>query len=152
MKKAMVLGLALILIPLLTASCGIPQEKYDKLTSDLTAAQAQIQTLSGELTAKTNELAAKDTELKATKDQLEEAKGKIEVLNAIFIPAMTGELSQKTQDEMATIFLGWRDKVTAVGDPDLTAKFQAIIDSGGGNEVTMAFFTYLLEDIAKTLK
>ena len=145
MKKAFGLGLALILILLLSVSCGISQDKYDKVTSDLAAAQVQIQKLQGDLTAK-------DTEFKAANDKLAKAKNEINVLNTIFIPAITGEFNNKTQTEMLTVFLGWRDKVNTIGDSALTAKFQAIIDSSGSEEATMAFFQYLFEDIAKTLQ
>ena len=149
MKKTLISGLALIMMVMVLTfpvSCsGISQEKYDKMNSDLAAAQAQIQKLQGDLTAK-------DTELKATNEKLGKARNEIDVLNAIFIPAIKGELNNKTQDEMTNMFLVWRDKVNTIGDPTLTAKFQAIMDSGGGNEASMAFFQYLLEDIEKTLQ
>jgi outer membrane murein-binding lipoprotein Lpp len=149
MKKALSSGLILTMLALvitfLVSCSGISQEKYDKVNSDLTAAQAQIQKLQGDLTAK-------DTELKATSAKLAKAKNEIEVLNSIFIPALTGELNNKTQDEMTSVFLSWRDKVNTIGDATLSTKFQAIMDSGGGNEATMAFFRFLLEDIEKTVK
>jgi outer membrane murein-binding lipoprotein Lpp len=149
MKRVLSSGLALIMVLMVLTfliSCsGISQEKYDKVNSDLTAAQAQIQKLQGDLMAK-------DTEFKATSEKLAKAKNEIEVLNAIFIPAMTGELNNKPQDEMASLFLGWRDKINTIGDPALTTKFQAIMEGGAGNEATNEFFQYLLLDIEKTLK
>ncbi len=51
MKKAIVVGLALILMLSFVISCGIPQEEYDKVSSDLAAAQTQIQSLQDDLTA-----------------------------------------------------------------------------------------------------
>jgi chromosome segregation ATPase len=173
MKKAIGLALGLVLILLLSVSCGIPQDKYDKATSDLAAAQVQIQTMETQLTGKTAELSARDsdltaaqtqitqlqedltandTQLKTATDKLAKAKSEIEVLNAIFLPSITGELNQMTQGEIANLFLGWRDKINAIGDSALTAKFQAIIDSQDSEAATMAFFQYLLEDIANTLK
>ncbi len=89
---------------------------------------------------------------KATNEKLGKARNEIEILNAIFIPAMKGEFNNKTQDEMMSMFLSWKDKVNTVKDTILTAKFQAIMDGGGSNEATMAFFQYLLEDIEKTVK
>jgi len=150
MKKGISLGLALIMVVLLfpfliSCSSGISQDKYDKVNADLTAAQVQIQKLQGDITTK-------DATLKSANDKLAKAKNEINVLNTIFIPALTGELNNKTQSEMMTVFLGWRDKVNTFGDPALTAKFQAIIDSSGGEAATMAFFQYILEDIAKTLQ
>jgi hypothetical protein len=114
------------------------------VNSDLTSAIAQTQKLQGDLTAK-------DTEIKATSAKLGKAKNEIDVLNAIFIPAITGELNNKSQDEMAKMFLVWRDKVNIIGDPALTTKFQAIIDGGVGDAASMEFFRYLLLDIEKTL-
>ena len=149
MKKTLSSGLALIMLlmvlPFMVSCSGISQEKYDKANSDLTSAQAQIQKLQGDLTAK-------DTELKATQIKLDKVNSKIEILNDIFIPAITGELDNKTQNEMTDIFLSWRDKVNAIGDTTLAAKFQMILDSGNSNDATNEFFKYLLEDIAKTVK
>jgi len=139
------LGLALMLVLLLLSACGVPQEQYNKLNSDLAAAQAQIQTLQSDLTAK-------ESDLKATQEKIVQATSKMEVLNAIFIPAMKGELNNMTQTETVTYFFTWRDKVNAIGDPVLTSKFQSIIDSGGADEVTLSFFLYLLENIPKTLE
>jgi outer membrane murein-binding lipoprotein Lpp len=152
MKKG--LGIAVVSILLLTflAACGISQDKYDKVNSDLTAAQTQIQTLQGDLTAKNAELAAKDTELKATREKMGKAKGMIEVINGIFVPAIKGEFDNMTQTENLNYFLSWRDKVNAIGDATLTAKFQAIIDSEGDAETTLAFFVYLFESVPKTLE
>lgn len=145
MKKAFGLVLALIIILLFSVSCGISQDKYDKVNSDLAAAQVQIQKLQSDITTK-------DATLKAANDKLAKAKNEIGVLNTIFIPAMAGELNNKTQSELMTVFLGWRDKVNTIGDPVLTAKFQAIVDTAGNEETTMAFFQYLLEDIARAVQ
>jgi len=149
MKKTLSSGLALIMLlmvlPFLVSCSGISQEKYDKVNSDLTSAQAQVQKLQGDLLVK-------DTELKATQAKLDKVNSKIEILNDIFIPAITGELDNKTQNEITDIFLSWRDKVNAIGDTALAAKFQMILDSGDSNDATNEFFKYLLEDIAKTVK
>jgi septal ring factor EnvC (AmiA/AmiB activator) len=165
MKKAFGLSLALILILLFSVSCGISQDKYDKVNSSLAAAQVQIQKLQGDITAKDASLAAaqaqiqklqgditaKDTTLKAANDKMGKAKAEVEIFNAIFIPAMTGELNNMSEAEGTKLFLGLRDKVVAIGDPLLTTKIQAVIDSGS-NEATLAFFQYLLEDIARTVQ
>ena len=63
MKMRILIGLALIL-PLLSAiSCGVPQEEYDKLSSDLAVAQTQIQSLQSDLSAKETELSTKESKL-----------------------------------------------------------------------------------------
>jgi len=147
MKKFLGIGLALILILLLSVSCssGVSQEKYDKVNSDLTAAQAQIQTLQ-------TQLSAKESELGASNDKIKAAKAEIDVFNAIFIPAMSGEFANMSETEMMNLFLKWRDQVTSLGDADLTSKFQAIINSTGGQQETMDFFLALFQDISKSLE
>ena len=164
MKKAILIVMALVLILFLLPSCGVPKKEYDKINSDLAAAQAQVQSLRNDLTAKEGELttaqaqiqslqgdlSAKESELEAAKVKLEQGKAMIELLNAIFIPALKGETM--TEAETMNLFLAWRDKVNAIGDPELTAKFQALIDSGGSNEATTGFFLYLFESLPKTLE
>ncbi len=175
MRKAILIGiipLVLTLVLLPACAAGVPQEEYTRVSSDLAAAQTQIQSLEGDLSAKESELAAaqteiqslqdelstKDTELSAKESELEVVKGKLEqgkatseILNAIFIPAMTGELDEMTEAEAISWFLEFRDKVIAVGDPTLTAKFEAMLETFS-DEAFMSFFMYLMESIPKTLE
>ena len=146
MKKTILIGMALILMLFLLPSCaGVSQEEYDQLSSDLAAAQTQIQSLQ-------DELSAKESELEAADGKLEEGKARVEILNAVFIPAITGELDEMTETEAVNYFLEWRDKVNAIGDPALTAKFEALIDSGFSDEAFTSFFVYLLESIPEVLE
>ncbi len=70
MKKRILVGLALIL-PLLSAiSCGVPQEEYNKLSSDLAVAQTQIQSLQSDLSAKETELSATESELATAQTEI----------------------------------------------------------------------------------
>jgi outer membrane murein-binding lipoprotein Lpp len=146
MKKAIVISIALVLMLFLLPSCaaGVPQEEYDRVSSDLTAVQAEIQSLQ-------SDLSAKESELEAIKEKLEQGKVRIEILNAIFIPAMTGELEGMTEAEAVSYFLEWRDKVMAVGDPTLTAKFEVLIETFS-DEALLSFFVYLLESTADALE
>ena len=152
MKKAIMVGLALILMLTLLISCGVPQEEFDKVSSDLAASQTQIQSLQGELSAKETELSAKQSELEATREKLEQGKARIEILNALFIPAITGELDEMTETEAMNYFFEWRDKIKAVEDPVLTAEFQTLIDSGFSDQALTDFFIYLLESIPEALE
>jgi len=158
MKKVVIVGLALIPILLFITSCGVAQEEYDRVSSDLAAAQTQIQSLEGDLTAAQtqaqslqDELSAKESELEVAKEKLEQGKARIEILNAIFIPAITGELDRMTEAESMSYFFEWRDKVKAIGDPTLTAKFEAMIETFS-DQALMSFFIYLLESIPKALE
>ena len=144
MKKAIIVGLALIPILLFITSCGVAQEEYDRVSSDLAVAQTEIQSLQ-------SDLSAKETELEAAEEKLEQGKARIEILNAIFIPAITGELDRMTEAESVSYFFEWRDKVKAVGDPTLTAKFEAMLETFSDQALT-SFFIYLLESIPKALE
>ncbi|OGO31537.1 MAG: hypothetical protein A2Z29_10695 [Chloroflexi bacterium RBG_16_56_11] len=154
MKKAIGIGLALISILLLAASCGggVSQDEYDKVSADLTAARAENQNLQTQLSTKTAELAAKDSELETLKKNSARARAEMEVLNSIFIPAMTGELSDFTGAEAFNLFLGLLDKVKAIGDAGLTDSFQAIMSSETADQAVLDFFVYLLQDILKSLE
>jgi len=44
------------------------------------------------------------------------------------------------------------NKVNAVGDAELTAKFNALINSGFYDKATSDFFVYLLESTEKALQ
>ena len=57
MKKVIVVGMVLLLVLFLLPSCGVSQEDYDRVSSDLSAAQSQIQSLQGDLTGAEEELA-----------------------------------------------------------------------------------------------
>ena len=144
MKKAIMVGLALIPMLLFITSCGVPQEEFNRVSSDLAAAQTQIQSLQGDLSAK-------ESELQAAKGKLEQGKARVEIINAIFVPAMTGELDRMTEGEAINFFFEWRDKIKDVGDPALTAKFEAMMQTFS-DEALLSFFVYLLESTADALE
>jgi len=158
MKKAIVIGMALVLVLFLMTSCGVSQQEYDKVGSDLTTAQTQIQLLQGELSAKETELSAKESELKVTKEKLKQGKARFEILNAIFMPALTGEIEGMTEAEALIYFFEWRDKIIDVEDPTLIVKFEVMIETLSAEtwlsfyEASLSFFVYLLESTADVLE
>jgi hypothetical protein len=160
MKKGILLGIALLMVLVLLPACasGVPQEEYERVSNELIAAQTQTWSLQDELTtAQTqiqslqDELSAKESQLEATQEKLEQGKARIEILNAIFIPAMTGELDAMTEAEAINFFFEWRDTVKAIEDPVLTAKFEAMIETFS-DEALLSFFVYLLESTADALR
>lgn len=165
MNKTIGVGLISILTILFLASCGVSQDKFDKLNGDLAVAQAQTQAAQSALSAKESELQAekaknqslqgdlalKEKELQAANDKIKSAKTMIEVLNGIFIPTMTGEIYDMTAAESIKFILKWSDQVKAVGDPTLTAKFEAMLSNFDSEAAPLAFFKYLLESLPKTL-
>jgi hypothetical protein len=72
MKKRIGLALVSILLFLFLVACGIPQDEYDKVSSNLTTAQILIRKLQSDLTVKNSALAAKDAELKSVQTALSE--------------------------------------------------------------------------------
>ena len=79
MKKSALLSLTLFVTLLFLSACGVSQKDYDKLVSDLAAAQSQIQTLQTEKIQAENEalrsrLDATEAEIQSLKNQLAEAQ------------------------------------------------------------------------------
>ncbi len=73
MKKAILIGMALVLLLFLIPSCaaGVPWEEYDRVSSDLATAQTQIQSLQDDLTAA-------QTQIQSLQDDLAEAQAQIQ--------------------------------------------------------------------------
>jgi outer membrane murein-binding lipoprotein Lpp len=139
------LGLVLILPLAVSCSAGVSQDKYDKAASDLAAAKMQLAKIQADMTAK-------DQAVQTAADKLTKAKLEIDILSSILLPAMSGELGGMTDNEAADFFLSMRDKVNTVGDAQLTAKLDAIINASNSENATMEFFIYLFHDISKTLQ
>ena len=166
MKKTIMVGVAFILMLLLITSCGVPPQDYSKVVSDLASAQAQIQSLQRDLAAKESELSAtqsklsetesqlyaKESEIEALQGKLEQGKARAEILNAIIVPAITGELYKMTEIEAIKYLLEFLVMINAIGDPDLTTKFDEAIDSGMSEEALLDFYVYLIESIPKVLR
>ena len=136
MKKAILVGITLLPL-LIIVSCGVPQQEYDKVSSDLTATQRQIQSL--------------QAEKQALKEKLDESKARIEILNDFVIPSLTGKVQNMTNAEAVNFLLEWGDSIDTIGDPLLTRKFQVLM-AAWSDEALDSLYTYLYEDILKTLK
>ena len=80
MKKAIVVGLALILMLSFVTSCGVPQEEYARVSSDLAAAQTQIQSLQDDLTAVQGDLTAAQAQIQSLQGDLAKAQAQIQPL------------------------------------------------------------------------
>ena len=194
MKKASMIGMALVLALFLVTSCGASQEQLEKISSELAAAQTETQSLQGELSTKESALAAAQTETQslqgklstkeselavaqtqiqsletqiqslerqiqslerqreAANEKLKRGKAKVEILNSVLIPALSGELDEMTSIEAVGYLLEWVNEVYASGDATLIAKFEAIIGSGSSSEETMVFFLSLLRDTPESLR
>ena len=82
MRKVIATSMVLVLMLFLLPSCaaGVPQEEYNRVSSDLAAAQTQIQSLQDELTAVQGDLTAAQTQIQSLQDDLAEAQAQIQSL------------------------------------------------------------------------
>ncbi len=169
MKKIVLLSLTLLVTLLFLTACGVPQKDYDKLASDLAAAQTQIQTLQSEKQASQNiankaggELAAAQAQVQTLQSEnqalirkMEQGRAMVEILNTIMLPFLRGDAYSMTDAESLKLFLDWRDKIKALGDPTLERKLETLISSvmAGQNsdQASIDFFLYLLESIPAAL-
>ncbi len=80
MRRVIVTGTILALTFLLLPSCatGVPQEEYDRVSSDLAAAQTQIQSLQDDLTAAQGDLTAAQAQVQSLQDDLTAAQAQIQ--------------------------------------------------------------------------
>jgi len=182
MKKGWLLvGVIFLLFPLFLVGCGVSEEVYNAvlaerdaaqaqvqlLQSQLTEAQAQAQSLQGELTEVQGELteaqaqaqslqedmAQAQSEMQVLKESMLRAKNNAEVVNALFIPVLTGEALYMSDAEAALLFVDWHEKIVNAKDPILMNKFNAMMDSGfEEEEEVFEFFIYALESIPEILE
>ena len=152
-------GIIFLLVPWLVVGCGISEEVYNAVVAERDATQAQVQSLQGDLTeaqaqikSLQGDLAEAQTEVQAAKERMLQAKTNAEVVNALFVPALTGELDEMSEMEGLNLFLEWHDKTKSSEDQLLMTKFEALIDSGFGDEQMLDFFVYVLESIPEILE
>ncbi len=142
--KTWLIGVSIIAV-LLAASTGVGFWMLNDTKAELASTEAELANTEAELT---------DTEAELTEidETLEEAKARWEIIEGIFVPALTGELDEMTETEAVDWFLEWRDQIQAIGDPVLEAQFQAFIDSNFSDAAFESFFTYLFESMAEALE
>lgn len=88
-KRWLLVGMIFLLVPWLVVGCGVAQEQYDAVVSDLGKAQQELQSVKGELEstqAKVSELTSSQekakSELKATQAELETTRAKVSELTS----------------------------------------------------------------------
>ena len=141
-KRWFLVGGIMLLLALLMAGCGVAQEQYDTVVAERDSAQAELQSAK-------DELSAAQSTIQAQRQAITKAKTEAEMLNALFVPIFKGE---EGEIDYLDLLFEWWDKIEATGDPVLKLKFEAVMDSEGGDEETTDFFIYLFEDIPKTLE
>ncbi|MFC1847634.1 hypothetical protein ACFLW5_02340, partial [Chloroflexota bacterium] len=111
--------------------------------------QAELSAKGSELKTAQSSLSTKESQLQTAEAKLNDDKAKIEILNDLFIPTFTGEIYTMTELEAINWFLGWRDKVIAIRDPNLTQKFETLMYAFS-EEAIIDFILYLLRSIEAT--
>jgi outer membrane murein-binding lipoprotein Lpp len=97
MKRQSLTIVAVLLASLALASCGIPQEDYDQVVSDLTAAQAEITKLETDLATARNENGNLQNELDAVVAEYEGLQTECNDLNGKLTEVMAGYESLQTE-------------------------------------------------------
>ena len=84
MRKTFLIGMVLILMLFLLPSCaaGISREEYDRISSDLAAAQTQNQSLQADLTEAQADLTEAQADLAEAQADLAEAQAQIQSLQS----------------------------------------------------------------------
>jgi hypothetical protein len=137
---------------LLAASTGVGFWMLSNTKAELTSTKTELADTDAELLSTEAELASTEAELAEIDETLEEAKARWELIEGIFMPVLTGELTEMTGAEAGAWFLEWRDQIIAIGDPTLEALFQEFIDSDISDEAAFNFFVYLFESMAEALE
>jgi len=137
---------------LLAASTGVGFWMLSDTKAEMANTEAELASTGAELTSTEAELASTEAENVALNETLEEAKARMEIIDGIFVPVLTGETDEMTEVEVAAWFLEWRDQIMAIGDPALETVFQEFIDSDMSDEAGFSFFVYLFESMAEALE
>lgn len=120
--------------------------------SDLAETENILATAQSNLTETKNDLTEVESEIEALEQNMTQAKALVEVVNAIFVPALTGELYDMSEGEAWDYLMEWRDSVKASGDPVALEKFEAMMGLDYDDELFMDFFVYVLTAIPKKLE
>ena len=121
---------------------------YDKVNSDLSVAQSNVEGLQ-------SDLEAAQSQSEVLQERMGRAKALMELINTIFIPSMTGEISTLTDAESVKLLFEWNEKIQATEDPTVEEQFNAFLDASSPvaeDEALMDFFLYIFENIPEILE
>jgi len=179
MRKTFLIGMVLILMLFLLPSCaaGISREEYDRVSSDLAAAQTQNQSLQADLTEAQADLTEAQADLTEAQADLTEAQAQIQSLQrdggvagekciealayAEYFDVLMNPVWKDAgltprfvfEDEIEWM-LELRSRASDMGDTELTSYVKEL---GSGDEATMqatmtALWDYCLDRIEEALK
>jgi hypothetical protein len=158
MKRTILLVIISSFILVLIASCssGITKEQYQKATNDLTTAQSQIQTLQTQLSTAQSQIQTLQMQLSTAQqqstDKMTKVKALWDIFYTLFQPYFNGQTLTASQE--VNLFLQLSNKVNAIGDTQLSTKFNDIVSNVGTNAdtATMNFFVYLFDLLSRELQ
>ena len=152
-KRWLISGIVILTIfPLLLSGCGVSQEVHDAVVAERDAAKTEVQLLQSDLAEAQAQIQSLQGEVQAAKEHILLARTNAEIVNSIFIPAVTGELDEISETEIMSLILEWNDKIETTEDPQMMTMFEALLDSKFGDEEMLDFFVYVLERIPEILE
>jgi len=125
MRKKTLIGVALLLVAsLLLSSCapGVSKKDYAAAVAELDAAQAELTSLRADLQAAEAQIATSESDLATAQTEigsLEEMMAKAAAYAEILMGA-----SQLTEESPMEEMMELYDKIQAIGDEELTAKWE----------------------------
>jgi hypothetical protein len=141
---------------LVSCSSGISQEQYKKATDDLTAAQTQIQSLQAQVQSQQNQIQSLQSQTQASQsdktaltnlqNKISQAKPYWDLWMAFYQIGMTG------QEPSGAQILDLMGKIQLTGDNTLSSKWQAVMDSGEGDQEVTDFVDYLFAKMSDLFK
>jgi len=172
MRKTFLIGMVLILMLFLLPSCaaGISREEYDRISSDLAAAQTQNQSLQADLTEAQADLTEAQADLAEAQAQIQslqsdggvagekciEALAYAEYVDVLMNPVWkdAGLTPRFIFEDEIEWMLELRSRASDMGDTELTSYVKEL---GSGDEATMqatmtALWDYCLDRIEEALK
>ena len=172
MRKTFLIGMVLILMLFLLPSCaaGISREEYDRISSDLAAAQTQNQSLQADLTEAQADLAEAQADLAEAQAQIQslqsdggvagekciEALAYAEYVDVLMNPVWkdAGLTPRFIFEDEIEWMLELRSRASDMGDTELTSYVKEL---GSGDGATMqatmtALWDYCLDRIEEALK
>lgn len=148
MKRAILAAVLLFSMVASLSSCssGISKDQYNKVSNDLAAAQAQIQTLQAQVTSL-------QSDLQTANAKISKAKALADIVDSIM--KVYSNAGTMTTAQLAASYVQWSNGIQAIGDPVLSAKFDSLINAKTESEQTQAsedFILYLFELESKSLQ
>jgi len=174
MNKHLVLGFVVVLVAVISAGCGVPQEDYDALEGELQSAIKEYEGLEAEIESATVEYENLISDLDTAMSEIEIATDEIaalesegaeclatvdewtEILNVVRLKmAIASELFSPTflnedldnPERIETV----RVLVDGVADATITEKFEAWAAAPTDQELALDLLMYVLESVNEDL-